>query len=888
MIARLARQNMMARKTRALLTIAAIAFSVSLVVSVTTGYASLKAGVYGFIARFIGSYDARIDLATERTDGLPLDLLERVRADRDVRRAVPRVEFDQVLVKPGRGIWDPRPTFCVGLDPQIDDAVQNLPLVEGRWFASRSALEIVIDQAVAERQELRLGERVQLPTPSRTIELQVVGIIHKPGIASLFIQTAYVPIETVKPLVFAGRTDRIGQIEIQFDTGVNSTAFLERWREGMKGVAPNARVELTRETREKLDRQLMGVDIMSYMGGAASMLAATFIVFSTLSMGVTERQRTLAMLRAVGGTRGQLARLVLAEGLSTAAVGVLVGVPLGIGFVHLLAGLFPTFFSEGVSVSVGGVAFASSVSMLSGLAASALPAWIASRVDPLEAMAPLARPAPAVPWRWAILGAALVGIDPLLTFGSLDSWLSAIGLESLAARHREIRFYGHFAIGLPGVLLGSFLLAPMLVWLLDLSVAPLIARVLRVPPRLLRQQLSGGLWRASGTAAALMVGLGILIVMQSQGRSGLSAWRLPTLFPDVFIYSTVGGIDEAGLKRIREMPGVVDGRTSIMPIAVFSPRYASNVFGLAGMAFMPDATTFIAVDPDRVFDLMGLEFRQGDADTAREMLRRGRHLLVTEELARLRRLGVGSPFELKNRDGEVVRYTVAGVIWSPGIEIMVAAFDLRKQFDQRSAASVFGTLEDARRDFGKRTFELVTVNLDPALRKFEFLHQLRNDLGGIGLAVADVRTLKREITRKLEQLLALGSTVAWSAMLVASLGVTNAVVAGVRTRRWQFGVLRSIGVTRSMLLRIVLAESLLLGVLGAVLGLFAGLLMAMNAWRFYDIVLGFRPPFTLPWDMIGLGTGMVVLVSLLASLLPAVTTARTDVLALLQGGRSAT
>jgi putative ABC transport system permease protein len=502
-------------------------------------------------------------------------------------------------------------------------------------------------------------------------------------------------------------------------------------------------------------------------------------------------------------------------------------------------------------------------------------------------MAPLARPAPAVPWKWALLGAALAGIDPLLTFSPLDAWLSALGLDALAARHREIRFYGHFTVGLPGVLLGSFLLAPLMVWMFDRTLAPLLARLLGVQPRLLRQQLSGGLWRAAGTGAALMVGLSILIVMQSQGRSGLAAWRLPALFPDVFVYSTVGGIDEPSLERIARMPGVVGGRASIMPIGVFAPQFASNVFGLAGMAFMPDSTTFIAVDPERVFDLMGLEFRQGDPESAKQMLRRGRHLLVTEELSRLKGLSVGSPFELKTPDGTQVRYTVAGVIWSPGIEIMVAAFDMRKQFDQRSAASVFGTLDDARRDFGKTRFEMVTVNLDPSLRRFDFLHQLRNDLGGIGLAVADVRTLKREIVKKMEQLLALGSTVAWSAMLVASLGVTNAVVAGVRTRRWQFGVLRSVGVTRSTLLRMVLAESLLLGLVGAALGVLAGLLMAVNAWRFYDIVLGFRPPLTLPWDMIAVGAGVVVVSSLLASLAPAVSTARSDVLSLLQSGRSA-
>ena len=49
----------------------------------------------------------------------------------------------------------------------------------------------------------------------------------------------------------------------------------------------------------------------------------------------------------------------------------------------------------------------------------------------------------------------------------------------------------------------------------------------------------------------------------------------------------------------------------------------------------------------------------------------------------------------------------------------------------------------------------------------------------------------------LQRLLLLVSTVAFAAMAVASLGVTNTIMASIRSRRWQFGILRSIGVTRA-------------------------------------------------------------------------------------------
>src|SRR6185436_18685262 len=116
-------------------------------------------------------------------------------------------------------------------------------------------------------------------------------------------------------------------------------AFADRWRKKFEASDPLLRVQLMRENRTELDKNLQGVHVLSYMGGTVSMLAATFIVFSALSMGVAERQRTLAMLRAIGMQRAQLGRLVVGEGLLLAAVGVIIGVPLGLLWVLILSRL---------------------------------------------------------------------------------------------------------------------------------------------------------------------------------------------------------------------------------------------------------------------------------------------------------------------------------------------------------------------------------------------------------------------------------------------------------------------------------------------------------------------------------------------------------------------
>ena len=229
------------------------------------------------------------------------------------------------------------------------------------------------------------------------------------------------------------------------------------------------------------------------------MTAATFIVFSALSMGVTERQRTLAMMRAIGAYRSQLGRLVIIEGIVLAAAGVIAGIPLGMLWTKITVWKFPDLFAAGMTVSPGGLLLASLGSIIAALLASFLPAWQAMRVSPLEAMTPLAAPESRFGiFAFAAIGLVLIALDPLILFGPLP---------------RDAVFYAHFAVGLPCDMIGYFLLAPAFVWVTEWTAGPIVAVMFGVRFAILRQQLSGGIWRAAGTCAALMVGLAILVVL---------------------------------------------------------------------------------------------------------------------------------------------------------------------------------------------------------------------------------------------------------------------------------------------------------------------------------------------------------------------------------------
>jgi putative ABC transport system permease protein len=597
-------------------------------------------------------------------------------------------------------------------------------------------------------------------------------------------------------------------------------------------------------------------------------------------MGVAERQRTLAMLRAIGMHKAQLGRLVIGEALILACWGIVIGVPLGLLWVTILTSIpkFKDILPAGLIVSWGGIALGALGSLAAALAASVLPAWNAMRVSPLEAMSPLAGTAPSrVPWKLTIAGLLLACVDSFLVFGPVDRIIPSPELA------RAARFYGHFGLGLPGIMIGFFLLAPLFVFVVERVVGPVVSAMFGLRFALLRQQLSGGVWRAAGTCAALMVGLAILVVMNVQGNSALSGWKLPDKFPDVFITAPVlNPLDDAAMQKLRAVPGVKQA----MPIAIASPEFSNPVFAMIGAAVLPNATMFFGVDPDIAFDLMELDFRQGTPQQAKEMLRKGRHVVITEEFRQLKGLGVGDTLRLRTPRHGDVDYTIAGVVWSPGIDVIVSMQDMGRQFDQRTAASIFGSLADAKEDFGVEKHFLVAAQLDYHVEKEQMLERIETSLQRRNMKIGDIRQIKFAIQRGFARLLLFVSTVAVAAMAVASLGVTNTIMASIRSRRWHFGVLRSIGVTRSQLLRLVLAEAALLGLVGVALGLAAGAVMSMNANGLGRIIIGYAPPILVPWGIVLGGSGAIMVIALLASLWPAWGVTRTEPLALLQAGRA--
>jgi putative ABC transport system permease protein len=868
--------SLVQRKARLVLTVLAIALSVSLVIAVTSGYASAEAAVQKYFTEFMGSTDIKLRVEVGHSGNVKEKILDDFRRDHDVQSVVGRLEADTTLLdKTGKLIPgnEMRVASLIGVSLPADAEVLALKMegkTDGGWFSGDSGNFAVIDQEAAKVLSAAAGDEILIPADPAPLRLKVTGIVHKPAIMASLQQTIYLPLRTLQKLRKA--EGEVTSVRIDLKGNIDADAFAARWKPILAQQTPPLRMSTARESRKDLDKNMEGMKFLSYMGGAISLVTAMFIIFSTLSMGVTERQRTLSMLRAVGATRSQVGGLVMLEGIVISSAGIVIGVLLGWLWITILTQWKSDFFSAGAVLSIAGILLGTVGSLLSALAASLLPAWSASRVDPVEGMTAVGQASSAPFPKWsAIVGLVLIAIDPLLIF--------------IPGMPRPIVFWGHFFLGLPGLMVGYFLLAPTFVWLVEQIFGRPVAALLGVKHRLLAQQLSGHIWRAAGTAAALMVGLSILVVMHTLGNSVLNAWRLPTRFPDMFIYSH-DGLTREQWTKIENVQGVRP--TRVLPIAVTVTRLNEGFFAIVGAAMLPDATMFLGIDPDKAIAMMELDFRAGNAKEAAEKLKKGRYLIVTNEFKELKGLTVGSKIKLKTPKAGEVEYEIAGVVWSPGIDVFVSLFDMHRQFEQRSAASVFGSIENAERDFGVTKVNLFAADLEYHVDKHELIKHVQERLGVQGLTSGDVREIKHNINVGFKRLLMLMSTVAFAAIGVAALGVMNTIMASIRTRRWQLGVLRSVGITRWQMLRLILAEAILLGLVGCALGVILGLQLSLDGVGLWKRTVGYTPPLDVPWDMVLIGVAIIVAIALLASLWPAARAAREEPLSLLQAGRAGT
>jgi len=851
-------------------------------------------------------------------------------------------------------------------------------LVEGTWIDPQHPDQrgAVVSNSAARQMGLRLGNEARVILGPKEFRIQIVGLIEEgpsqmrigrrmrpPGSeaprtgieAGPASSAVYVPLALAE--LFSRGKAKVNLINIRLKPEAKSQAaqFRRAWEARIAQTRPTASMLGVDDFKTGIEEGMMASRARQEAWAATglSLLAALFIIFTTLSMGVTERVRQFAIMRAVGLTRRQVALVIAVEGVLLALIGWGGGLLAGWGLLAVLSRMQTGLFRNGASLGTWCVVFTGLSALGGALAASVLPAWRAMRVQPLEAMSPQRSVRPTRSWSatLAVAGLVLIAVNPILVY---------VASGSIAGD----KLYGIYAaVGCTTMAVGFLLLTPATILIVESTIGPVLARCLGLEPRLLRAQLGSNLWRTLGTTAALTVGLGLFVSMQIWGYSMLEPFKPGDWVPDALVAFQRGGLPDAEVDAVRSIPGVRGSQFT--PLAVEQPKLASDITGSQGQSTVirQNNVIMIGLDPQVAFAgpnrLLKASFVQGAPDDAVARLKQGRNCIVPDHFLRATGLKLGDRFAMipPHSPSKRVEYTIVGAVALPGWHWMTKFSGLRRR-EGRSAAMVFADFEAVRRDFELNQINFFWMNVDPDygekhLEEAKKLAESREvaaasrgpspgapapparlsvhevfdgkkaavELIGTALQpIADRNTGEAQpvngqgtwpigatmfgpsvrISTPAQVgafIMARASGMIWAScylplitLMVTSLGVINTVMASVRARRWEFGVLRSQGIERFGLFRMILAEGILIGLITCMLSLGFGV---FSGWcgtgisQYVSFFGGLAPPLVIPWAQLSIGFGIAMGLCLIAALWPAISTGRAEPLRLLQEGRAA-
>ncbi len=299
-------------------------------------------------------------------------------------RAVPGVTGATTL-RLGTAAVDGATLQVIGVDPETYPQLSGLVFRYGDPQEAFAALgrerAIIVNGVFAAQRRVRVGDVLTLQTPEGDREYRVVGVgsdylnaklatgyISQTNLERDFHQTAdlLVMVEAADDADMAAVQARLEEIVRKYPSFV-----LTEWRS-------------FREEQEKVFGQSVSLfNVIGVMFALPSLLA----MVNTLTINVMERTREIGVLRAVGSTRRQIRRMVIAESLLLGALGTAFGILAGLwlGYV-LVTGMNVSGFVIPYYFPYTGILVAVAVGLLIGVGAALLPARRAARLDIVTAL----------------------------------------------------------------------------------------------------------------------------------------------------------------------------------------------------------------------------------------------------------------------------------------------------------------------------------------------------------------------------------------------------------------------------------------------------------------------------------------------------------------------
>lgn len=762
------------------LSVLGIALGVSLVMAIDLANQSAKTAFNISIESIAGKATHQI---VGGSGGIPDSVYARLRLESGFRDSAPIVEGF------AKSLGDPAITFrLLGVDVFAERPFR--PFLSGigadnggfgRLMADSNA--VIIATEAATLLGLNVGDSLKIRSGTHLHSVKIVNLLaatddrQRQALQSLMIADIATAQNLLKMTGSISRIDLILPLDASEREEIIASLSAD-FPPGLQIQASTTRSDATTQMIRAFDINLTALSLLALIVGM-------FLIYNTMTFSVVQRRQQIAVLKCIGVTRREIFAVVIAEavllGISGTFIGLLLGIFLGNGLVHLISrtindlyfvvsvqqlSIEPLSLIKGISLGIGATVLA-----------TIQPAGEATRTLPRLAMS---RSGQESALRRQIPLRALAGAVVLLA-GAIILWLP--GTSILISY-----------LGMLPVIVGFTLLIPASILLLTWLMTPLWGKLFGLIGRMASRDISAHMSRTSVAIAALTIAVAATVgvgSMINSFRGTVVHWLESRLEADIYV----------------SPPSLLSRRNDAVLDSVFAsrlmqlPEVSSVNYFRENFYYRDDGPLHLVASSVSASSREGFAFKTGELPELWQEFDDQEGLLVTEPYAFRHSVVVGDSLLLPTDLGQKW-FKIAGIYYDYGsdVGIVTMSFDTyRKYWRDRRISGMAMFLKDGEsidRTIGK-IHDLAGSSQMVLARSNAFLRQT-------SIEVFDRTFL---ITRVLH-LLSIG---------VAFIGVLSALMALQMERARELAILRANGLTPTQLWQLIMLQT------GA-MGLFSGLL----------------------------------------------------------------
>lgn len=688
---------------------------------------------------------------------------------------------------------------------------------------------IALGQPLLDRLHLKVGDTVRLATPGGIRPYVIRGWLDNVGPTKLFGGlVALLDLPTAESVFLSPGLAQTIYVSTKAEADVDTVA-----RDLRSAIGNRARVERTEARGQQMDALLGSIRVALSLASLVTMIAAFFIIYETIAISVEQRKRDIAIARSLGFTRGAVAGVFMMESLILGVLGAAGGVLGGYLLARLslltamagVSGMYFTVTSGSVSLPAATTFAAAAIGTCVCVFAGLIPALTAATDPPAKVLRSTVGVADQTnPKRDSTIGILCIAAAVLIF--NVDPSFSSVTAKT-----------AWIMLAFACLLAGFALMSTAYVGLCNRLVTA------SAPHSPLTASLACDFFtrrpkRVAGSAAAIMVGYGLVVVLGSVVLSiegTLRHWLEATFGAEISVGTSPG-----------------------LNSALFDSSLATPLSRIAGVQSVERYQKSVLIFENRPVLLVGFDYQnrpdknplliQRSVPNAYEAALRTDGAFVSESFAQRYRRDIGSVITLNTPQGQR-DFKVLGVVSDYAMDLGT----ILVPYDRYAT-----TWRD-----NKLTYAHLWTREGADL---EEIRSRANDIVSNNPSVSVVTNaeFRAEVESRVRNLLSVLSSLQIFACAIAVLGVINFLLAATIDRRREIALLRSIGLTVSQVRLATMIEGGLVGLTGAVLGLLAGIPGSYFMVKHSMLVaMGWSLDFRFP---VALATSTILAITVVATL----------------------